>query len=155
VEASSREVLERLFRSTQGIDVAPVIRAALTGDTDAMPAHVATDFAAYVSLLDPETEIDTTGVDMPGFGVLRGLEGHRKLWTRWIEDWEHYSWNHSNLTEVGEHVLVDAEIRATGRGSGARVVWNQCQVWTFREGKIIRWSFYKDRASALAAIGTS
>jgi ketosteroid isomerase-like protein len=152
VEASNREVLKGLNAGTQGVDVGPFIRAALTGDTSAMSPQIAADFAAYLGLLDPEVEIDTSGVDMPGFGVLHGLEGMRALWSRWIEGWEHYSWTQSNWSEMGEHVIADVQIRATGSSSGAEVTWNHCQLWTFREGKVIRWRFFNDRASALAAI---
>ncbi|MEK6328117.1 MAG: nuclear transport factor 2 family protein [Actinomycetota bacterium] len=152
MDGSNREVLQRLFSGSQGVDVAPFIRAALAGDASAGPPQLAADNAAYLDLLDPDTEIDTSGVDMPGFGLLRGLEGMRELWSRWIEGWEHYGWTHSNWSEVGEHVIADVEIHATGRSSGAETIWNHCQVWTFLNGKVIRWRLFNDRASALAAI---
>ena len=41
----------------------------------------------------------------------------------------------------------------TGRGSGAEVTWNQCQVWTFRERRIVCWGLFKDRDQALKAVG--
>jgi ketosteroid isomerase-like protein len=152
VEGSNREALKRVFAGTQGVDVGPSIRAALAGDTSAIRPQQAAAFAAWLDLLDPDIEIDTAGVDMPGFGVLRGLKGHRELWSRWVEEWEHYSWIQSNWSEVGDHVIADAEIHATGRSSGADVVWTHCQLWTFRDGKVICWSLFTDRASALATI---
>jgi ketosteroid isomerase-like protein len=145
------EVVRRTNEPLQGVDVAPSIRAALEGNTGAIPPQVAAGFAAWLNLFDPDVEIDTSRVDMPGFGLLRGLDGIRELFGRWIEEWEHYSWIHSNFSDAGEHVILDAEIHATGTSSGVEVVWNQSQTYTFREGKVIRWCIFNDRASALTA----
>jgi ketosteroid isomerase-like protein len=152
VEGSNLDAVQRNVSNSQGVDVAPVIRALLAGDTNAIPPQLAADWAAWVDMLDPDIEIDMSGADMPDLGVLRGLEGYRELWSRWVEDWEHYSWIHSNWSEAGEHVIFDAEIHATGRGSGVEVVWETTQVYTFRDGRVIRWRVFSDRTSALAAI---
>ena len=104
-----------------------------------------------MTLFHPDVEIDTSRVDMPGFGVFRGFEGVLKLFGLWIEEWDHYSWTHGNFSDAGDHVILDAEIHATGTSSGVEVVWNLSQTFTFREGKVIRWCVFKDRASALAA----
>jgi len=112
---------------------------------------LAAALAAWMTLFHPDVEIDTSRVDMPGFGVFRGFEGILKLFGRWIEEWDHYSWTHSNFSDAGDHVILDAEIHATGTSSGVEVVWNLSQTFTFREGKVIRWCVFKDRASALAA----
>ena len=89
---------------------------------------------------------------MAGFGVFHGLDGLRDLWRRWIEEWEHYSFTLSNYADLGDHVVYDVEIHATGKSSGAEVIWNHSQVLTFRDGKIIRWSLFKDGASARRAL---
>jgi ketosteroid isomerase-like protein len=146
------EILRRTNEPLQGVDVAPFIRAALTGDTGAIPPHVAAAFGAWLNLFDPDIELDTSRMDMPGFGLLRGREGIRELWSSWIEEWEHYSWTYSNLTAEREHVIVDVEIHATGTSSGVDVAWNQSQIYTFRDDKVIRWTLFNDRASALTAI---
>jgi ketosteroid isomerase-like protein len=139
----------------QGIDVAPFIRAALEGNAEAIPPDVADRFAAALDIYDPDFEIDASRVDMPGFGVFHGLEGMRELWRLWIEEWKRYSWTQSNWSEVGDHVIADVRIRATGKSSGADVVWDHCQVWTFRDGRVVRWLLAKDRAEALQALGLS
>jgi ketosteroid isomerase-like protein len=149
------EIVRRTNEALQGVDVAPFIRAALEGNTDAVPPDVAAAFIAWLNLFDPEVEIDTSGVDMPGFGVFRGLVGLLDLFGRWIEEWEHYSWIHHNLSDAGEHVILDAEIHATGASSGVEVVWNLSQTYTFCEGKVIRWGVFSDHAAALEAVGLS
>jgi ketosteroid isomerase-like protein len=145
------ELVRRTNEPLQGVDVAPSIRAALAGNTDAIPPQVAAGFAAWLNLFDSDVEIDTSRVDMPGFGVFHGLGGISQLFGRWIEEWEHYSWIHSNLSDAGEHVILDSEIHATGTSSGVEVVWTHSQTYTFRAGKVIRWCVFHDRASALAA----
>jgi ketosteroid isomerase-like protein len=150
----SQENLEAVRRANeplQGVDVAPFLRAGLAGDREAVPPQVAAAFVAWLDLFDPEVEVDTSRVDMPGFGVFHGLDGIRRLFEHWIEEWEHYSWIHRNLSDLGEHVILDAEIRATGATSGVEVAWTLSQVYTFRNGKVIRWSVFSDRASAIRA----
>src|SRR4051794_9653388 len=116
------ELVRRTSESLQGVDVAPAIRAALAGNADAIPPQVAAGFAAWLSLFDPDIEIDTSRVDMPGFGIFQGLDGIRQLFARWIEEWDHYSWVHSNFSDAGEHVILDSEIHATGASSGVEIV---------------------------------
>src|SRR5205807_6242913 len=133
------------------IDVAPFLRAALlTDDTSAMSSEQAAGLASMLDLLAPDIEMDMSAMDMPGFGVFRGLAGVREFFIRWLEVWEHYSWTFSNWREVREHVIVDAEARATGTSSGADVVLGHCHVFTWRDGKMLRWRVFPDRGSALA-----
>ena len=155
MSAENLELLRRANEALQGVDVAPAIRAALVGNRDAIQPEVAAAFLAWMNLFDPDVEIDTSRVNMPGFGVFRGFDGLLKLFGRWIEEWEHYSWTHSNLSDAGEHVILDAEIHATGASSGVEVVWNLSQAYTFHEGKVIRWSIFTDHSEALEAMGLS
>jgi ketosteroid isomerase-like protein len=155
VSAENLELLRRANEALQGVDVAPAIRAALEGDRDALQPEVAEAFLAWMNLFDPDVEIDTSRVNMPGFGVFHGFDGLVKLFGRWIEEWEHYSWTHRNLIDAGEHVVLDAELRATGASSGVEVVWNLSQTYTFRDGKVIRWCIFTDHSEALAAAGLS
>jgi ketosteroid isomerase-like protein len=127
----------------------------LTGEAGDTSEPLAKAFADYLELHDADFVIDTSGVNMPGFGVLHGLDGLRDLFARWIEDWEEYRWTHRNWSEVGDYVIVDARVQATGSGSGAEVIWDHCQVYEFRHGKIIRWSLFNDPAQAFTAIGVS
>jgi ketosteroid isomerase-like protein len=152
----SQENLQ-LMRQTgaplQGIDVAPFIRALLEGDFAAVPPDVASALGAALTIYAPDFEINASRVDMPGFGVFQGVKGMRELWRVWIEEWERYSWRSSHWSEIGDHVIADVRIRATGKGSGADVVWDHCQVWTFRDGRVVRWLLANDRAEALKAVG--
>jgi ketosteroid isomerase-like protein len=55
----------------------------------------------------------------------------------------------------GDRVLVLARHGGTGRGSGVRVDAPVAHVFTLRDGKVIEWRAYLDRAEALEAVGLS
>ena len=59
------------------------------------------------------------------------------------------------LIDAGDKVF--AWIRFSGRGttSGAPVEMEQAQIWTFREGRVVRVEEYFDRTEALEAAGLS
>ena len=64
----------------------PGVRATLAGDTKTISQELVDAQAALLDQYDPNVEIDTSGLDMPGFGVFRGLEGLRELRSSWIEE---------------------------------------------------------------------
>jgi ketosteroid isomerase-like protein len=87
--------------------------------------------------------------------VLRGRDQVRAFAERESETWEGVNgWEPNELIDAGDKVL--ALIRTSGRGkaSGVEVeahVWN---VWTFRDGKPVEWTYFgEDRAAALKAVG--
>ena len=53
----------------------------------------------------------------------------------------------------GDHVLVIACFRARGRSSGVRVAERLYEVYTLRNGSILRVDEFSDRAAALEAVG--
>ena len=87
--------------------------------------------------------------------VLRGRDQARAFAEREGEGWEGVNgWEPIELIDAGDKVL--AFIRTSGRGksSGVEVeahVWN---VWTFRDGKPVEWTYFgEDRAVAREAVG--
>ena len=53
----------------------------------------------------------------------------------------------------GDHVLVIACFRGRGRSSGVRVAERLYEVYTLRNGRIVRVDEFSDRAEALEAVG--
>jgi ketosteroid isomerase-like protein len=89
--------------------------------------------------------------------VLRGPDQARAWYEREVtEAWEggHTGWQPEELIDAGDKVL--AFIRTSGRGkaSGVEVeayVWN---LWTFRDGNVVEWTYFgEDRAAAREAAG--
>ena len=155
MEGRPLDAIRKMNAHLEDVEVMPAIRASVAGDIGAIPPPIAEGFAAWRHLFDRDAELDTSRVHMLGFGVLHGREGMRTLWERWGDEWESYRWSHSDYAEIDEHVVADVQIEAIGRTSGAAVAWHHTQVWTFRDGKIIRWTLFNDRAEALAALEAS
>ena len=135
------EIVRRTNEALQGVDVAPAIRAAFEGNTDAVAPEVAAAFVAWLNLFDPEVEIDTSGVNMAGSGVFRGLDGLLDIFGRWIEEWEHYSWIYHKLSDAGEHVILDAEIQRPARAAESKSSGISARRIRFSDGKVIPGAF--------------
>jgi ketosteroid isomerase-like protein len=66
------------------------------------------------------------------------------------------TWEPEELIDAGDKVF--AFIRTSGRGkaSGAQVEARVANVWTFRDGKPVEFTYFgEDRAAALEAVGLS
>ena len=111
---------------------------------------------AFWALLDEDVVWDL-GRDPPPdiHGVYVGrdsvIEASRRYWGTWDE----YSLDADELIDAGSSVVVVVHERGRGRGSGAPFDRRWAQVWTFREGRIVRWELFVDKAEALKAAGLS
>ena len=73
---------------------------------------------------------------------------------RWNEAWEEGA--ETTLDEVigdGDRVFVAARFRASGRASGVEVDTRLYEVYTVRDGKVLRIDEYATRDEALEAAG--
>ena len=59
------------------------------------------------------------------------------------------------ITGVGDRVFVTAHFRGRGKASGAEVEGCRFEVYTLRDGKVLRFDEYADRPEALEAAGLS
>ena len=72
------------------------------------------------------------------------------------EMWEagHIGWEPKELIDAGDKVLAFIKTSGRGKASGAHVeayVWN---VWTFRNGQPVEWTYFgEDKAAAREAAG--
>jgi ketosteroid isomerase-like protein len=112
------------------------------------------DFPSLLALIDDDTVLDLSrNVFNPG--VYRGREGFR----RWVEAVDEV-WDglEPRLIEIvgdpGDHVVTAIRLSGRGRGSGVEAEMEGFQVWTLRDGRIVRVTGgYRDRAEALEAVG--
>jgi ketosteroid isomerase-like protein len=77
------------------------------------------------------------------------VDGSRRYWGTW----EEYRLDADELIDAGASVIVVVRERGRGRGSGIPFDRHWAQVWTFSQGKIVRWELYPDRAAAVEAVG--
>ena len=79
------------------------------------------------------------------------INASRHYWGTWDE----YRVDADEIIDAGQSVVVILRERGRGKGSGAPVEQLHPQIWTFREGRIVRWESFRSRAEALEAAGLS
>jgi ketosteroid isomerase-like protein len=84
-------------------------------------------------------------------------EGHdavRASLVRWKGEWEDYELLPEEFEEhMGDRVVVAVRMRARGRASGIPVDARFYDVYTLRQGKIVRMDQFTRRSEALEAAG--
>ena len=86
-------------------------------------------------------------------GVVYGNDAVLANYKRWNEAWEGAE---STLLEVigqGDRVFLTARFHARGRASGIEIDTRLYEVYTLRDGKVLRIDEYEHRAEALEAAG--
>src|SRR5262245_15908944 len=113
------------------------------------------DIPAWLDCLDPQIEAIPFGAAMEG-RVYHGHEGLLKwLQREVIATYETFEVHPEEIREVGEHLLVFGRWIARGRESGVELEVTASWVVDVRDGRIVRWQTYTDRAEALEAVGLS
>jgi ketosteroid isomerase-like protein len=121
----------------------------------AFAAYNRGDVDAAVADFAPDCEYIATGA-LPGAGrVSRGPEGYKQFvgWLR--SEFDDARIDVHELVEAGDEVLVSMTIRGRGRRSGVPTNWDIWQVWTLRDGKVVRGKGFMNREEALEAAGLS
>ena len=85
--------------------------------------------------------------------VYRGHEGVRESFERWLDQWDEYGMEPERFTDYGDDVLVVAREQGRGATSGATVSARIYLVFTFRDGKVLRYREFYEEAAALEAVG--
>ena len=105
------------------------------------------------TLVAPEFEYVVTGALVGLSGRHQGLEG----FMRFLEQfWGEFDEPHTEPQEfivAGESVLAVVSFHGRGKQSGVEVNWEVFQLWTFRDGKVVRGQGFFDRKEALEAAG--
>jgi ketosteroid isomerase-like protein len=116
------------------------------------------DLEEAYDFFDPAIEWDSTrmGALIPDIaGVFHGHAGVRTFWRRWLSSWRDLQFEIQDVLEAGDDVvLLIRNQRQWGRHSGIETaVPPYAHVYTFRDGKVVRWRCFPDQASALSAVG--
>jgi ketosteroid isomerase-like protein len=104
-------------------------------------------------LVAADVEIDFTHI-YPDAPILRGLEA----WREFVRSlpWQTLRLEPERFFDVDdERVLVFTHVTALGEGSHVPVEMRNAHEFTLRNGKLVRWRVYGDRAEALEAAGLS
>jgi ketosteroid isomerase-like protein len=110
------------------------------------------DFDVLVTGLDPGVELHMGHV-LPDVGpVFHGHDGYRELWRHLLEAAD-TRFKPEELLDLGDRVLVTAQLTAQGAGSGVLVSQPLFQLFTLRRGLVVREHDFQDRGEALQAAG--
>ncbi len=104
----------------------------------------------WLTYLDP-TVVWNSAED----GSARGVEGVEGAMTRWESTWDDYEVIPEDFVDAGDRVLAILRVRGRGRESGVAVDALFHQVFTIRDGKIVRMDEFMERSEALEAVGLS
>jgi ketosteroid isomerase-like protein len=113
------------------------------------------DFEAANKDAAPDGELDWSRAVGPEHGVFRfDSDQARRFWDELRDPWESVQVEPEEFIEVGEQVVVPQTGYMRGR-DGIEVRARITQVFTIREGKIVRICLYQDKREALEAAGLS
>lgn len=98
-------------------------------------------------LAQTDLEIEIRDPDRTG-QTYRGHEDYQRFIGDWMESWDSYAVEIAELTQNGDRVLADLVQSGRGKGSGIEFSEPFHQVLTFRDGKVVRFEIYIERADA-------
>jgi ketosteroid isomerase-like protein len=100
-------------------------------------------------IFDPEVQSGTFGVMPEGDTSIRGREELASQMFEWLRTWKRpLRITAEEFIESGDRVLVLIRWQGAGRGSGAEVEGAGAHLWTFRDGRAVRFDVYRDRDQA-------
>jgi ketosteroid isomerase-like protein len=111
-----------------------------------------TDIDGLLDTLDPSIEW-VSPADAIEPGTRRGHAGVRAAFAATAMAWEDATHTPDEYLETDERVMVTITFRGHGRGSGMRAERSEFHVWTVRNGSIVRFEWFYQRADALIAAG--
>jgi len=83
-------------------------------------------------------------------------QGHaavRASLARWKAEWHDYKVMPEEFVDRGDSVVVTVRLRGRGRGSGVEVDARFYDVYSLRDGKIVRMDQFTERSQAFEAVG--
>jgi ketosteroid isomerase-like protein len=110
------------------------------------------DLESMGGYFEPDVELHEWPA-APGARSYHGIDGVRAALDNWFEVWEWMRVEVVDLVDAGDRVLVTLDQVAKGRGSEAEVEIKSYNVYTFRDGRLLRIELFTEREPALEAAG--
>jgi ketosteroid isomerase-like protein len=83
----------------------------------------------------------------------QGHDAVRASLERWKGEWDDYELIPEDFADIGDRVVATVRLRGRGRASGIEIDARFYDVYTLREGKIVRMDQFAERSEALHAVG--
>ena len=90
---------------------------------------------------------------LPGFGIYRGFDAFAAAWLPYRDTFDEWWIEVDELLDGGDRVFVAARDGGRMKASGAEVRQRAFHVCELRDGKVVAWTAFLDRADALEAAG--
>jgi ketosteroid isomerase-like protein len=113
-----------------------------------------TDPSPSFDLLDEKIELDIRPMT-PGYqGIIHGKDAVIDFWRDYLDTWDEYVLEHIEILEDGEdQVVVVADERGRGKGSGASFERSSGTIFTLRAGSLVKMKFFPTGEDAVEAAG--
>jgi ketosteroid isomerase-like protein len=116
------------------------------------------ELEALTGLFSDDAELaDTGGLGIAGTatGTRRGPEGFLRSIKEAQDAFEDYRVEPEDFIDAGESVVVWVRVSGRGRASGMAQEAHVAQLWSLRDGKVIRGEVYRTVEEAVEAAGLS
>jgi uncharacterized protein len=114
------------------------------------------DLDTVFALVAPEIEWDFSNADTwLEEQVYRGYDAITEFFGKWIGEWEDYRFELEDVIDAGDKAVAIVRDEGRGKSSGIRLERRHAEVWTFRDGKVIRIEPFDAKTKALEAVGLS
>ena len=101
--------------------------------------------------MDPGIELEVAGGILDG--TYRGHVGALDLLDSFWSSFEGHRIEIEDCIDAGDDVVVTVHYYGRGKTSGVKVDLRAWHVWTWRDGKAVRWRVLQTEAEALEAVG--
>lgn len=112
------------------------------------------DMDAALSFADPNIEV-VQDSQIPGATTAKGRDEFRAWLEGFYDTWERFELSVQDVRQVGDRIVVVAQVRALGRTTGVPVEARIAHVLTVRDQQAVRWESYTRPDEALEAVGLS
>jgi ketosteroid isomerase-like protein len=89
----------------------------------------------------------------PEGAVRYGADSVIEFFHEWIEPWDDFEIEWELERGAPDRALATIDMRGRGRGSGVPAEMRFFQLWTFRDGRVVRMEMFDDRDKARRAAG--
>jgi ketosteroid isomerase-like protein len=111
------------------------------------------DPEGFYEIVHPDVEWDIRDSDSPMAGIYHGRESVRDFYRRWTGAFSEWAYELEELIDAGDQIVAFVLEHGRGRASGVDVAMRRANVWTFRDGLIVRFRSFSSREAALSAAG--
>jgi len=109
----------------------------------------------FFAMFHENVEWDMTNGPFPEPEKVYGPEAVRQFFETWTDAFDDWGYEPEEIIEADPHAVVHMRQWGRGKESGVPVEGHVFQVWTFEDGKVVRFRAFTNRAEALEAAGVS